>query len=62
MFGLGTKEIVVIAVILILLFGSRRIPELAKGITDAIKHLRGAFKDADDTSRYISSDQNEKKQ
>jgi sec-independent protein translocase protein TatA len=45
MFGLGTKEIVIIAVILVLLFGSRRIPELARGITDAIKHLRGAFKD-----------------
>lgn len=47
MFGLGTKEIVIIAVILVLLFGSRRIPELARGITDAIKHLRGAFKDDD---------------
>ena len=56
MFGLGTKEIVIIAVILVLLFGSRRIPELAKGITDAIKHLRGAFKD-DDTHNDSSSNQ-----
>ncbi len=49
MFGLGAKEIVIIAVVLVLLFGSKKIPELAKGITDAIKHLRGAFKDADDS-------------
>ena len=48
MFDLGTKEIVVIAVVLILLFGSKKIPELAKGITDAIRHLRGAFRDGDE--------------
>jgi sec-independent protein translocase protein TatA len=57
MFGLGTKEIIVIAVILILLFGSRRIPELAKGITDAIKHLRGAFKDAEVDDAVTPTDQ-----
>lgn len=45
MFGLGTKEIIIIAVILVLLFGSKKIPELTKGIVDSIKHLRGAFKD-----------------
>lgn len=55
MLGLGTKEIVIVAVILVLLFGSRRIPELARGITDAIKHLRGAFKDDDATSVDTSS-------
>lgn len=60
MFGLGTKEIIIVAVILILLFGARRIPELAKGITDAIKHLRGAFKDAEDDT-VVSGDQNKQK-
>lgn len=60
MFGLGTKEIIIVAVILILLFGARRIPELAKGITDAIKHLRGAFKDAEDDT-VASGDQNKQK-
>ena len=30
MFGLGTKEIIIIAVIVLLLFGSKKIPELAK--------------------------------
>ncbi len=45
MFGLGTKEIVILAVVMVLLFGTKKIPELAKGITDAIRHLRGAFKD-----------------
>jgi sec-independent protein translocase protein TatA len=49
MFGLGTKELIIIAIILVLLFGSKKIPELAKSIVDAVKHLRTAFKD-DSTS------------
>lgn len=46
MFGLGTKEIIIlVAVVLILLFGAKKLPELAKGISEAIKALRGGFKD-----------------
>jgi sec-independent protein translocase protein TatA len=45
MFGLGTKEIVVLAVILVLLFGAKKIPELARGIGDAVRHIRGGFSD-----------------
>jgi sec-independent protein translocase protein TatA len=44
MFGLGTKEIIIIAVILVLLFGAKKIPELAKGIAEALRHLTSAFK------------------
>lgn len=47
MFGLGTKEIIIIAIILILLFGSKKIPELAKSLVDAVKHLTGSFKEGD---------------
>lgn len=45
MFGLGTKELIIIAIILVLLFGSKKIPELAQSIVQAVKHLRTAFKD-----------------
>lgn len=51
MFGLGTKEIIIIAVIILLLFGSKKIPELTKSIADAVKHLFGAFKDVDDVKK-----------
>lgn len=47
MFGIGTKEIVIIAIVFIILFGAKRIPELAKSLSDSIKHIRGAFKDSD---------------
>ncbi len=47
MFGLGTREIIIIAVVIVLLFGSKKIPELTKSIADAVRHLMGAFKDAD---------------
>lgn len=53
MFGLGIREIIIIVVILILLFGAKRIPELARSIVDAVKQLRGAFKD-EDKSESIS--------
>ena len=45
MFDIGTKEIIIIAIVIVLLFGAKKIPELSKGIADAIKQLRGAFKD-----------------
>ncbi len=43
MFGLGTKELIIIAVILVLLFGAKKIPELANGIGEGIKNLRRGF-------------------
>ena len=57
MFGLGTKEIIIIAVVLVLLFGSKKIPELAKSLVDAIRHLRGAFKEGNE----LADDKNKKK-
>jgi len=59
MWGLGTKELIIIAVIFILLFGAKKIPELAKSIVDAVKHMRGAFKDSDETKPGV--DANKKK-
>tara|TARA_Y100000310_G_C20656812_1_gene802405 strand:+ start:68 stop:217 length:150 start_codon:yes stop_codon:yes gene_type:complete len=42
MFGLGTAEIVIILVVLLLLFGSKKLPELAKSIGTSFKELKSA--------------------
>lgn len=55
MFGLGTKEIIIIAVIAILLFGSKKIPELAKSLVEAIKHITGIFKSGSDETTQSDS-------
>jgi len=39
-FGLGLPEIIVIFVILFLLFGAKRLPEIGEGIGKTIKELR----------------------
>lgn len=39
-FGLGTPEIVLIVVLLLLFFGKDKLPGLARGIGDAVRELR----------------------
>ena len=41
----GTLEIAIIALILILLFGGKKIPELLKGVGKGIKEFRKASKE-----------------
>jgi sec-independent protein translocase protein TatA len=47
MFGLKMPELILIAVIIIFLFGARRIPEMAKGVADGIKTFKKSMKDDD---------------
>ena len=43
--GLGFPEIVVIALVFVLLFGSKKLPELAKGLGEGIKNFKTALKE-----------------
>ena len=50
----GTTELLVILFIVMLLFGSKKLPGLAKGVGDSIRELRRATSDdvkADDDHR-----------
>ena len=50
MFGLGTKELIILAGIIVLLFGSKKIADLARSVAEAVKILRGSFRDEKDTT------------
>ena len=43
MFGLGLRELIILAAVLVLLFGAKKIPELARSIGEAVRHIRGSF-------------------
>jgi len=43
--GIGTGELLIISFVLLMLFGGKKLPELAKGIGSSIKELRNAAKE-----------------
>lgn len=45
MLGLGVPEIVVIVVVLLVLFGAKKIPEFAKGLGQGISQFKKAVRD-----------------
>ena len=46
MFGLG-PELIIIALIVVVLFGAKRIPELGDGFGKAISNFRKSYRDAE---------------
>jgi sec-independent protein translocase protein TatA len=46
-FGLGGQEILVIALIVLLLFGGAKIPELMKGLGKGVKSFKDGMKEVD---------------
>ena len=62
MFGLGTTELIIIAIIVLLLFGAKRLPEIGKGIGCALKEFKQVKKeivsDADDREDEKTGEKN----
>jgi sec-independent protein translocase protein TatA len=48
--GLGAPEIIIILVIVLLMFGGKKIPELMKGLGKGIKDFKDASKGTPDSS------------
>ena len=48
MFGLGWPELLLIFVAVLLLFGAKRLPEIAQGLGKGIKEFRKTMKDTTD--------------
>ncbi len=47
MFGMGLPELGIVAVIVLALFGSSKLPQLGKGLGEAISGFRTALKGSD---------------
>jgi len=43
--NLGVTELIIIALIILFLFGGRKLPEFIKGVGDAIREFRKASKE-----------------
>lgn len=57
LFGpLGVTELVVILLIVVLLFGARRIPDLARSLGEGIRNFRTGIKSAEDGAKDDGAD------
>ena len=48
--ALGWQQILIIAIVILLLFGGKKIPELMKGLGKGMKEFKNAAKDGEDES------------
>ena len=49
LFGLGMQEVLIIALIVLLLFGGKKIPELMKVLGKGVKSFKDGMKEIDDS-------------
>lgn len=49
--NIGFGEIIIIAIVLMVLFGGQKFPELARGIAQAMKEFRAALKDDEEDEK-----------
>lgn len=56
-FGIGPWEVILILVVVLVLFGAKKLPELAKGLGQGIKEFKKASKEVqDDLHRALDED------
>ncbi|MFH1196525.1 MAG: twin-arginine translocase TatA/TatE family subunit [bacterium] len=55
--NLGPWEIMIIVLVILLLFGAKKIPELAQGIGKGMKEFRKALKDVESEIKVDDKDQ-----
>ena len=46
--GLGGPEVLIICILFVVLFGGKKIPELAKGLGEGIKSFKTALKEGEE--------------
>lgn len=56
MFGIGFQELLVIALIILLFFGGKKIPEMMKGLGKGVKSFKDGMKDIEQTGNTDSKE------
>ncbi len=54
MFG-KVEELVIVLIIILVLFGAKKLPELSRGIADSVREVRKGFRDDVKTSSNAST-------
>ncbi|HEX2786846.1 MAG TPA: twin-arginine translocase TatA/TatE family subunit [Ignavibacteria bacterium] len=57
MFGLGTPEIILIVIVILVLFGAKKIPELMQGLGKGVKEFKKATTDIEKDINTASNDE-----
>lgn len=60
MFGLGLPELLIILVIVVVIFGASRLPEIGSGIGKGIKNLKKSLKGEDEIDVSPKDEEGEK--
>jgi len=57
---LGVQELLVIFLILVLLFGASKLPQIGRGIGEGIRNFKSGIKESDESSKPTADDPNSK--
>ena len=61
MFGLGYQELLVILIIVLILFGAQRLPDLARSLGSSVKEFKKGINEVKDDTNSTAKKDDEKK-
>jgi len=61
MFGLGPTELIIIAIIVLLIFGAKRLPDIGKGLGGAVRELKNVKKELSSDKTAIKDEKEQER-